>query len=156
MPTSGKAEKIFQKIISTAEIEQLSGLGSRRLRQLSDSGKIPTPRAGKWQLGPCVRGLIQHYRDASQPDELDAARLEKLLAETAILEMEGAEMDGRLVNFNDALEVLLRGLAAMTSTVMGMTHLSVEDRETVINKLNEAGTMFGAQLKKEITNETKS
>jgi len=152
VPTSAKAENIFQKIISTAEIEQLSGLGSRRLRQLADAGKFPAPRDGKWILGPCVKGIVAHYRTAGAMDALDNARLEKLQAETKILELEHGELDGRLVDYDLALENLRRGHGAMTSTVMSMTHLSIDDRESIINKIREAGEAF-LEFQKESANE---
>ncbi len=149
VPISAKVENIFQKIITTAEIEQLSGLGSRRLRQLADAGKFPAPRDGKWQLGLCVKGIVAHYREAGSPDALDKARLLKLEAETRLIDQTHQEREGALVNFNEAVQVLSRGNGAMVATIMGMTHLSLDDRENVILKLRETMVMFSEQLRKE-------
>jgi len=121
--------------ISSAQFEALAGVTERRLRQLADAGKLPQPKAGRWETVPSVRALVGHYRTNSTPDALDVARLEKLQAETALLEMTRGEREGDLCETALVLEYFGRAHSAMVSTIMAMTHLPIEDREAAINHI---------------------
>lgn len=71
--------------------------------------------------------------------DIDGERLRLVRAQADEKEISNAEQRGELVRFKDLLELAHRGLAAMTATVMGMTHLTIEDRESIINQLRAAG-----------------
>ena len=71
--------------------------------------------------------------------DIDGERLRLTRAQADEKELSNAESRKELVRFSDLLEVAHRALSAMTSTVMGMTHISVEDREAIINQLRAAG-----------------
>lgn len=125
-------------------LEKLTGLGARRLRQLAALGKFPEPKRDRWQTVACIAGVIAHYRSAG--DELRAAKLAKLRAETELLEQTFAEREGRLISFDDAVEVGRRGNGAMVSHIMSWTEHPVELREAIILEIRKAGDYFHSQL----------
>lgn len=139
--------------IPSATFENLAGLSSRRLRQLAEAGKFPQPKRDRWETVACLKGLLAHLRSGT--DELRKARLAKLEAETRLLDQTHAEREGKLVDYDRALEVHLRGSQAIVATVMAMVHLRIEDREAIINQIREAGLM-AMQLQAEVANENKS
>jgi hypothetical protein len=132
--------------ISTRVLEQLVGIGEKRLRQLATANKLPPAKDGRWQTIPSIRGVVAHYREAGSPDALDKARLLKLQAETRLIDQTHQEREGELVNFNEALQVLSRGNSAVVSTIMGMTDLDIDKREAIILKIRETMVMFSAQM----------
>jgi hypothetical protein len=139
--------------ITGAALVKLTGLTSRRLRQIAALGKFPEPKRDRWQTVESLRGLFDYYRSGT--DEIRKAKLEKLRSEVRLLDQTHQERDGALVNFNDAVQVLSRGHSAMTSTVMGMTDLDIEHREAIVQKIRGAMEMFSEQLQKETNHENK-
>ena len=71
--------------------------------------------------------------------DIDSERLRLTKEQADEKALSNAEQRRELVKFSEVLEVAHRGLSAMTSTVMGLTHLTVEDREAIINQLRAAG-----------------
>jgi hypothetical protein len=74
--------------------------------------------------------------------DIDGERLRLTRAQADEKELSNAESRKELVRFADLLEIAHRALSAMTSTVMGMTHLTVEDREAIIKQLRAAGEVM--------------
>lgn len=74
--------------------------------------------------------------------DIDGERLRLTRAQADEKELSNAEARKELVRFADLLEIAHRALSAMTSTVMAMTHLTVEDREAIIKQLRAAGEVM--------------
>ncbi len=71
--------------------------------------------------------------------DIDGERLRLTRAQADEKELANSQTRLELVNFSDLLELTHRALSAIKSTVMGMTHLKIEDREAIINQLRSAG-----------------
>ena len=134
--------------ISSVTLEAISGLSEKRLRQLADQNKLPPAKSGRWKTSESVLGLISHYRTCAVADELEVARIAKLEVETSLLEMERGLKEGRLCVTAEIIEVMQRGLQAMTATVMGTTDLLVEKREAIVLKLREAAELVANSFSK--------
>lgn len=141
------ATSTIPETISSAQLEALSGLTERRLRQLADADKIPQPTGGRWKAVESVRALIAHYRTRTTPDEVEQAKLEKLQTETRLLALTEGERSKQLVSMAEVVEVVTRGLQAMTATVLAMTDLTIEHREQIINQLRECGDSVAGRVK---------
>lgn len=125
--------------ITAKELCELSGLSDRRHRQLSQDGFFPAAVKGNYQLTPTIQGLLKFYRESFQQSPLNQERMLKIQAERELLTIQIREKQRELVAASEFLEVAQRGLQAMTATVMSLTHVSIEDREKIINQLREAG-----------------
>ena len=102
-------------------------------RTLSKRIKVSSIEAGKDRKFSTAQICAAVFGD------IDGERLRLTRAQADEKELGNAEARRELVKFSELLEIAHRALSAMTSTVMGMTHLSVEDREAIINKLRAAG-----------------
>lgn len=134
-----KKQSQLPETVSSQQVETLSGLTARRLRQLADAAKIPQPKDGNWPTVATIKGLIAHYRTQRNTDALNAAKLEKLEAETRLLALTQAEREDKLIDRDGMMFVIERGLQAMVQCVLGMTELTADQRDAIINKLREAG-----------------
>jgi hypothetical protein len=92
--------------IPTAQLEELSGLGARRLYQLSEAGRIPKPNADQWPTGKTLRQLFDYFRTRKEPDQLSAARLEKISRETELLSIKIGQRRGDLVEVNRVIATM--------------------------------------------------
>jgi len=71
--------------------------------------------------------------------DIDNEKLRLTKEQADKLEIENAQSRGDLVKMSEIVDVMQRGLQAMTATVMGMTDLQVEHREKIIEQLRECG-----------------
>lgn len=90
----------------------------------------PAFKDGSFSTAQIVAALFGDY---------DAQRTRKITAEADLLEMQRAEKKHELVPGSEFLELMHRGHQAMTSTVMGMTDMTIENREKIIEQIREAG-----------------
>ena len=136
------------KEITAPQLEALTGLTARRIQQLAATGKIPAAKAGLWPMVEVIKALFVYYKTLREPDELDAARLEKIQTETALLKSQLGEREKELVRRNDVLEVTQRGLQAMRQQVLAIARLEPRERDEIILKLREAGELVADQFSK--------
>ena len=136
------------KEITAPQLEALTGLTARRIQQLASTGKIPAAKAGLWPMVEVIKALFGYYRTLREPDELDAARLEKIQTETSLLKSQLAEREKEVVNTADMLEVMARGLGAMRACILSMSELSADQRDKVILQLREAGELVADSFSK--------
>lgn len=137
-PPKNSIETLPAKI-NGATLESITGIGERRLRQLGEQNQIPLPKDGLWPFAETIRAVVSHYRTAGEGDKLDAAKLAKLEAETRLLELTEGERNGKLIDLENIVTVMTRGLGSMVSCVMGMVDIPIERREEIILRLREAG-----------------
>ena len=105
-------------------------INPRTLAKRCKVGSIEVGKDGKFstmQICSAVFGDIDSERLRLTKEQAD----EKALA--------NSQSRGELVNYEAALEILRRAHSAITSTILGMTHLTIEDRETIINQVRAAG-----------------
>lgn len=74
--------------------------------------------------------------------DIDGERLRLTRAQADEKELSNSKERKELVRFDEFMAIAHRGLSAMTSAVMGMIHLNIEDRETIIKQLRSAGEML--------------
>lgn len=69
--------------ITGAQLEALTGLTDRRLRQLAKAGYFPPPDRGEYQQVATIRGLFKYYREDHHNTSrtLNDAKLAKLKAD---------------------------------------------------------------------------
>ena len=71
--------------------------------------------------------------------DMDGERLRLVREQADEKAIANAEARGELVSYSEVLEVLRRAHGAIASTVLGLTHISIEDREAIINQVRAAG-----------------
>ena len=71
--------------------------------------------------------------------DIDNEKLRLTKEQADKLEIENATSRGDLVVMSEMVEIVQRGLQAMTATVMGLTDLPVEYRDKIIEQLRECG-----------------
>ena len=80
--------------ISTAQLESLSNLGERRLRQLSQEGRLPQPMGGQWPMILTIKRLFAVYQESGP--ELAKEKLLKMAAQRKLAELEVGRVTGTL------------------------------------------------------------
>ncbi len=105
-------------------------------RTLSKRCKVGSIEAGKDRKFSTAQICAAVFGD------IEGERLRLTRAQADEKELSNAETRKELVRFSDLLEIAHRALSAMTSTVMGMTHITVEDREAIIKQLRAAGEVM--------------
>jgi len=85
--------------LTTGQLEELTSLTGRRLRQLAAAGKIPSPQAGRWPAKPTIQQLFRHYRQRGDgSDSLHQARLRLTRAHAARVEHLNAVKNGTVID----------------------------------------------------------
>ena len=56
--------------IDATQLTRLSGLGERRLRELTEEGWLPAPERGRYALVPVIQGLLRYYRERDEQRQL--------------------------------------------------------------------------------------
>ena len=84
---------------SAEQMEGLTGLTERRLRQLAKLGYFPPPERGKYQQVATIRGLFKYYReDHNQAAKtLNGAKLTKLKADAEMAQLKLAEAKRQVI-----------------------------------------------------------
>lgn len=81
--------------ITTKQLESLSNLGERRLRQLAQEGKLPSPVGGNWPMIETIRRLFHLYQESGP--EMSREKLLKMAAQRKLAELEVARVTGLFV-----------------------------------------------------------
>lgn len=99
--------------ISGSQLEILTGLTDRRLRQLAKAGYFPPPVKGQYQQTVTIRGLFKYYReDHNQSAKtLNDAKLTKLKADAEMAQLKLAEAKRDVIRRN-VVSVFLRSWIA--------------------------------------------
>ena len=95
------------------QIEALTGLTDRRVRQLAKMGYFPPPVRGLYQQTPTIRGLFKYYREGRESSSaaLNEAKLQKLRADAEMADLKLAEAKREVIAFTDAQGAIDRLLA---------------------------------------------
>jgi hypothetical protein len=99
--------------ISGSQLEVLTGLTDRRLRQLAKAGYFPPPVKGQYQQTVTIRGLFKYYReDHNQSAKtLNDAKLTKLKADAEMAQLKLAEAKRDVIR-RDVVSTFLRSWVA--------------------------------------------
>jgi phage terminase Nu1 subunit (DNA packaging protein) len=86
--------------LSADQMEALTGLTERRLRQLAKAGYFPPPVRAQYQQAPTIRGLFKYYReDHNQAAKtLNGAKLTKLKADAEMARIKLAEAKREVID----------------------------------------------------------
>ena len=86
------------------QVEALSGLTDRRVRQIAKLGYFPPPERGIYDAQLTIRGLFKYYREAREnsTEALNEAKLQKLKADAEMAEVKLAEAKREVIAFTDA------------------------------------------------------
>lgn len=88
-----QSDKPAAATITGEQLEVLTGLTDRRLRQLAKAGYYPAPTKGLYQQALTIRGLFKYYREDHHNTNrtLNDAKLTKLRADAEMAELKLAE-----------------------------------------------------------------
>jgi phage terminase Nu1 subunit (DNA packaging protein) len=86
--------------LSAEQMEALTGLTERRLRQLAKAGYFPPPVRAQYQQAATIRGLFKYYReDHNQAAKtLNGAKLTKLKADAEMARIKLAEAKREVID----------------------------------------------------------
>jgi hypothetical protein len=96
----------MNETLNIHELEVLTGLGERRIRQLTEAKKIPRPNSdGNWPATKTIQALFIYYRNQRQPDAVAAARLVKLEEEAKYTKLRRERAEGTLIPISEVSRV---------------------------------------------------
>jgi hypothetical protein len=100
-----KTQKQIHSVITLNELANLSNLTPRRLRQLSEEGKLPKITGGALPMPDAVSQLFKHYQKDSE--ELTRERLLLVTANRETRQLELAAAKGSLISRDVARNTIL-------------------------------------------------
>lgn len=124
-----------KKTVTGSELETMTGLSERRLRQLADAGHIPQPTKGSWSHPDTIKAVVTHYRTRKADSPLNAARLKKLETETELLAVQLAEEQGRLVPVEELAERMQAYLRNVRDAALNCEVIPEETRREILGEL---------------------
>ncbi|EOT7723583.1 hypothetical protein ACNH1D_004826 [Escherichia coli] len=83
-------------MVTDADLAELTGLSSRRIRQLVESGRLTRSGRNRYQLAEVFMALVEEMSGGDKASELTAERVRKLRAEATLAELELAKQRGEV------------------------------------------------------------
>jgi AraC-like DNA-binding protein len=99
-------------------------------KYFKQAGQSPAFTDGTWATNQIVVALFGDY---------DAQKTRKITHEANLLELTEREKRGELVPMGELVNLMQRGLQAMTAYVMGLTDIEIERREKIIEQIRACG-----------------
>lgn len=101
--------------ITGDQLEALTGLSDRRIRQLAKMGYFPPPVRGVYQQVATIRGLFKYYREdrSKSTSTFQEARTKKISAEAELAQLKVAEARAEVISVPDAVEFMSRFAAKL-------------------------------------------
>lgn len=86
------------------QLEAITGLTDRRIRQIAKLGYFPPPVRGRYERMQTIRGLFKYYREDRHNSSaaMNEAKLQKLKADAEMAEVKLAEAKREVIAFSDA------------------------------------------------------
>lgn len=128
--------------VREAQLAEIVGVTTARLRQLGSDGEIPAPVKGAYDLVPTLKALFAYYRKraagAGTDLKIQRARTEKRKAD--LLDMEFEEKQKRLVEMSTVQRIIADTWIPVRQTVLAMPtecgrRCNPEDPDTATNAL---------------------
>ncbi|EFM0392463.1 terminase small subunit [Escherichia coli] len=88
--------KLTDMMVTDADLAELTGLSSRRIRQLVESGRLTRAGRNRYQLAEVFMALVEEMSGGDKASELTAERVRKLRAEATLAELELAKQRGEV------------------------------------------------------------
>ncbi|ENM1723554.1 terminase small subunit [Escherichia coli] len=88
--------KLTDMMVTDADLAELTGLSSRRIRQLVESGRLMRSGRNRYQLAEVFMALVEEMSGGDKASELTAERVRKLRAEATLAELELAKQRGEV------------------------------------------------------------
>jgi hypothetical protein len=90
------------------QLEALTGLTDRRIRQLAKAGYFPPPKNGVYQQVATIRGLFKYYREDHHNTSrtLNDAKLEKLRADAEMSRIKVQQARRETIDRNEVADYL--------------------------------------------------
>lgn len=101
--------------ITGEQLEALTGLTDRRIRQLAKLGYFPPPVRGVYQQGATIRGLFKYYREDrhAQTSTMNDVKLGKMRAEMELAQIKVAEAKNEVMSVAQGEEFIARFAAKL-------------------------------------------
>lgn len=116
--------------ITGEQLEALTGLTDRRIRQLAKLGYFPSPNRGVYQQTATIRGLFKYYREDrhAQSNSLNDVKLGKLRAEMELAQIKVAEAKNEVMSVVDAEAFIARFAAKLNQLLMQKLEIEIPAR----------------------------
>ncbi|HBB8563925.1 terminase small subunit [Escherichia coli] len=88
--------KLTDMMVTDADLAELTGLSSRRIRQLVESGRLTRAGRNRYQLAEVFMALVEEMSGGDKASELTVERVRKLRAEATLAELELAKQRGEV------------------------------------------------------------
>lgn len=93
--------KLTDMMVTDADLAELTGLSSRRIRQLVESGRLTRAGRNRYQLSEVFMALVEEMSGGDKASELTAERVRKLRAEATLAELELAKQRGEVAPIDE-------------------------------------------------------
>lgn len=105
--------------ITSAQLEILTGLTDRWIRQIAKLGYYPPPKQGVYGMSVTIRGLFKYYREDrhNKQEVLQAAKLSKLQGEAEMVQIKLAVTKGEVISLPEKIE-FMRQFAAKLNQLL--------------------------------------
>jgi len=90
------------------QLEALTGLTDRRVRQIAKQGYFPAPINGVYQMSVTIRGMFKYYHEnrGEKLEVMQDAKLSKLQAEAEMAQIKLATTKGDVISLPEKIEFM--------------------------------------------------
>lgn len=149
--------------VSATDLAALAGVTDRRIRQLTQEGKLSRTGRNKYQLGESVRVLLALAADNSDSTEMQREKLRKLKADATMSELELAKARAEVAPIAQMERIWERSFATVRANMLTIpsrvvTSLIGEHDErrfkaVLTEEIRQALTSAAQQAPEELTDE---
>lgn len=150
--------------ISASDLAALAGVTDRRIRQLTQEGKLSRSSRNKYKLGDAVRVLIGLAADASDSTEMQREKLRKLRADANLAELEFSTAKGLVAPVEQMERIWQRTCATIRAKMLQLPQRAAiallgETSETrfkavLSDEIKQALNSAAQQVPEELTDDT--
>lgn len=116
---------LAEMIVTDAELADLAGITSRRIRQLVESGRLTKAGRNRYKLGEVFAALIEEMSGGDKASELTAERVRKLRAEASLAELELAKARGEVAPIEQFSAVWTNRFAIIRANMLQLPQRAV-------------------------------
>lgn len=132
-------------LVTDADLAELSGLSSRRIRQMVESGRLTKAGRNRYQLAEVFMALVEELAGGDKSAELTAARVRKVNADADRAELELAKAKGEVAPIED-----MQSVWSMRCAIIRTNMLNLPER-VVLQLIGETDERrFKAVMREEI------
>lgn len=112
--------KLNDMLVTDAELSELAGVSARRIRQLTETGRLTKADRNRYQLSEVFMALVEEMAGGDKAAELTAERVRKLKADATRAELLVAKECGEVAPLDQVTEMVSLAFANVRANMLSL------------------------------------